>query len=294
MSIATLGPNLPLDLLDASGRHAGPLGWNIDRATPQADQWLESKFPLWSRSVLEDWASGALDHLEAVVFSRADDACQRLYYYVCELRRTGTIKGPEPLIVDVAKAPRPSSVMRDEAALRQLGARLAVDEAALEASIAKVNVRRRAGPQPAARGRVCLLAGSPPPDDRLHVAVSRAGWDAQGQTLAQVWADPGPCVEEQTGNPFAAVARHMHARQTGPRGFFDRAAAVAELARATGSDAALLWLIEEDDTTVWHLPAMRSALEQAGLPLLVATRRDWRCNDGITDELAEFLGGVLA
>ena len=72
--IASVGPNLAHDLLAATGRHAGQLGWEIDRATPYADRLLETKFPHWTRSLLEDWAAGAFDMHEAVVFSRADDS----------------------------------------------------------------------------------------------------------------------------------------------------------------------------------------------------------------------------
>ena len=95
--IAYVGPHLPHDLLAACGRCAGALPWNVDRAMPAADRWLESKFPVWARSIVQDWADGVLDGHEAVVFSRADDAAQRLYYYLCELRRQGAVKGPEPL-----------------------------------------------------------------------------------------------------------------------------------------------------------------------------------------------------
>ena len=294
MMIVSLGPGLPHDLLDATGRYAGPLGWNIDRPTPQADQWLESKFPLWTRSVLQDWADGALDHLDAVVFSRADDACQRLYYYACELQRGGALRGPEPLIADIANVVRPGSDLRTETVLRKLAARLGVDDAALEAGIARINARRGNSAPSAAAGKVCLITGSPPPDLRLHAMVQSVGWNPAGLTLAQVWADLGPVVDNGTGNPFAALSRQLQSRQTGPRGFFDRAAAVADQARLAGASAALLWLMEEDDTTVWHLPAMRDALRAMGLPLLVATRRDWRANDGIASELTDFLKGISA
>ena len=85
--IASLGPCLPLDLLEATGRHAGQLPWLLGAPTPHADRWLESKFPVWSRSIVEQWATGRFDELDAVVFSRGDDAVQRVYYYLCELQR---------------------------------------------------------------------------------------------------------------------------------------------------------------------------------------------------------------
>lgn len=288
------GPNLPHDLFEATGRNAGPLGWNIDRPMPAADRWLESKFAPWTRSVLQDWAEGAFDHLDAVVFSRADDSAQRLYYYVCELRRTGAILGPEPLILDIAKIPRESSVARTEAALRSLAERLGVDPAALSAAIAQENLKRDIVlSTEQSTSPVCLLAGSPLPDDRMHAMVSQCGWSAVGSSLADAWSDRGPRVDE-TGDPFVALARQLHARHLDTRGFGDRAAMLVQQARDRGAKAALLWLIEEDDTTVWQLPGLRSALEREGLAVLVATRRDWSCRDGIDSEIRAFLKGVSA
>ncbi|WP_230487885.1 hypothetical protein [Novosphingobium sp. ES2-1] len=290
---AYAGPNLPHDLLEATGRNAGPLTWNVDRAMPAADRWLESKFAPWTRSVLQDWADGALDHVEAVVFSRADDSAQRLYYYLCELRRSGAIKGPEPLVLDIAKSQRPSSIARDEVALRKLAERLGVGEAALSAAIVAGNAARAKPGIPSAEGKVCLIAGSPLPDERMHRMIEREGWTATGRTLADEWQDAGLLVEE-IGNPFAAVARQLHALRLDTRGFFDRSGALTERALAVGAKAAVLWLIEEDDTTVWHLPAMRAALAAQGLPVMVATRRDWSCRDGIDAEITAFLAGVAA
>ncbi|MGE8135508.1 hypothetical protein ACQKO5_18040 [Novosphingobium subterraneum] len=290
---AYAGPNLPHDLLEATGRNAGPLTWNVDRAMPAADRWLESKFAPWTRSVLQDWADGALDHLEAVVFSRADDSAQRLYYYLCELRRSGAIKGPEPLVLDIAKSPRESSIARDEVALRKLAEQLGVGEAALHSAIAAGNARRAGTVASTGGGKVCLIAGSPLPDGRMHRMVEQSGWSAIGRTLAEEWGDMGPAVDEGP-EPFAALARQLHARHLDTRGFFDRSGALTEVARRSGAKAAILWLIEEDDTTVWHLPAMRAALETQGLPVMVATRRDWSCRDGIDAEISAFLAGVAA
>lgn len=292
MMIAYAGPNLPHDLFEATGRTVGPLSWTIDRPMPAADRWLESKFAPWTRSVLQDWADGALDHLEAVIFSRADDSAQRLYYYLCELRRAKSMGGPEPLMLDIAKIARESSVARTEAALRKLGDRLGVESAALSAAIVGGNAKRgRAGPGSGSAGPVCLIAGSPLPDDRMHKIFAQRGWCAVGRTLADEWTDRGPLVDE-TGDPFAALARQLNARHLDTRGFSDRSARLVQQARDVGAKAALLWLIEEDDTSVWHLPALRAALTREGLPVQVATRRDWSCGDGIDGEIAAFLEGV--
>jgi hypothetical protein len=289
--IAYVGPDLPHDVLAATGRCSGPLGWNVDRAMPAADRWLESKFPLWARSILQDWADGALDGVEAVVFSRGDDAAQRLYYYVCELQRQGAIAGPEPLIFDASTIARASSGRHVEAATRSLAQRLGVDAPALVQAIARTNARRRdAAPAPG-EGPLCLIAGTPPPDQRLHDAVAAAGWCAAGPTLTQTWTALGPPVEEG-GDPFAAVAAQLHGHAQGGRGFYDRAAALTDAVAQTGAAAVVLWFAEEDEARIWHLPAQRKALEAADIPALVLTRRDWRATGGEAAEIDAFLKGI--
>lgn len=291
--IAYVGPDLPHDLLTATGRCAGALPWNVDRDMPAADRWLESKFPLWARSIVQDWADGALDHLDAVVFSRADDAAQRLYYYLCELRRQGEIGGPEPLIFDALTIGRASSGRRAEAAVRALAERLGVDWAALAEGIVATNARRASAEFKEGTSPACLIAGTPPPDDRLHHMVEAIGWRAIGQTMAQAWEATGPLVEEG-GDPFAAVAAQLHRHPRSYRGFADQAAALIEAARRAGAEAVLLWFAEEDEARIWDLPAQRAALAAEGLPALVMTRRNWRANGGEAQEIATFLQGLAA
>jgi hypothetical protein len=120
-----VGPDVSIDLLLASGRAFGHLPWNVAGATPFADQWLESSFPGWSRSILQQWQEGAFDGLHAVVFSRSDDASQRLYYYVRELQQRGLLQGPRPLVLDVALVPRESSFEHTAASVASLARELA-------------------------------------------------------------------------------------------------------------------------------------------------------------------------
>ncbi|BBD99450.1 hypothetical protein SAMIE_1029510 [Sphingobium amiense] len=291
--IAYVGPDLPHDLLTASGRCAGALGWNIDRAMPAADRWLESKFPLWSRSILQDWADGVLDGHDAILFSRADDAAQRLYYYLCELRRQGEIRGPEPLIFDAATIARASSARHVEAAVRKLAVRLEVDESQLARAIIATNARRQADEGGANAGPSCLIAGTPPPDRRLHAMVEATGWRAAGPTLGAIWEALGPPVAEG-GDPFAAVAAQRHRHAQGSRAFADGAAVLMEEARRQNARAVILWLAEEDEARLWDLPPQRAALDAAHIPALVLTRRDWRANGGEAEEIAAFLKGLAA
>ena len=286
--IASVGPGLPQDLLQATGAYSGPVAWDLDRATPDADRWLESKFPLWARSILQQWADGDFDHLEIVVFSRADDAVQRLYYYLCELQRTGAVNGPEALLLDIAKIPRPSSLHHTMVAVRRLAERLAADDRTIEASIAATNVRRK-GVSDEQGGRACLIAGTPPPDRRLHDAIESVGFRAVGPTLGDSWRELGPAVDEGTADPLAAIARQLHARWDDQRGFGDQAGAIAADAQRIGAAAAVLWYTEEDESRVWNAPAARAALNDLGLPVQLLARRDWAARDGAMDEIQTFL-----
>ena len=290
-AIAHVGPNLPQDLLRATGRHAGPLGFDPERPTPTADRWMESKFAPWARAILEGWAAGEYDGLAQVVFSRADDSAQRLYYYLCELQRREAVGGPEPLILDIAKVPRSSSEARTAYSLRQLAERLGVNDSALADAIDACNAAR-ARPTPPPSGRHCLLAGTPPPDRRLHEAAARAGFTASGSTLVETWTQLGAVVDVASDDPISALARQVHADPAGPRSFAEPGAALIQAIAHSGAEAVVLWQIEEDEAQAWHLPAQRAALAREGLPALVMTRRDWLARDGAADEISAFLKGV--
>ena len=173
--IASVGPDIPQELLTATGRFAGPLGWNINRAFQQAAQWLESKFPLWAFSIVEDWAAGRFDQIETVVFSRSDDSAQRLYYYICELKARGLIAGPQAILFDVARVGRASSEARCLASVRKLAEQLGVGDQAIEAEIA---LRQTMQPPPQDTAQplsICLLAGTPPPLPRARAGSMIAG-----------------------------------------------------------------------------------------------------------------------
>ena len=283
--IASLGCDLPIALLEATGRYAGPLGYDVDRPTPRAEKWLESKFAPWAFQILEDWASGALDHLDMVVFSRGDDTAQRLYYYVCELRRTGSIAGPEPIMMDVAHIKRASSLDRTIAAVRRLADRLGVAEEALARSIEPAEAPPRAG----LTGPVCLIEGTLPPDRRLHDAVQACGWTALGDTLPDSWSARAPHEGPADGDAFARLGRHIHAATSGPRSFGDRVAALRARVTDTKAGAVLLWFCEHDEVGAWQSLPMRRALEAENVPHLLLVRRDWRGRDGVAGEISAFL-----
>jgi len=326
--IAYVGCDIPAELLIASGRVVSHLPWDAERKTPVADRWLEGGFAPWARSMLDDWAAGRFDFFEHVVFSRGDDSAQRLYYYVCELQRRGVISGPAPQIFDIAKIDRPSSIRRSIAAVVRLAERLEIDEASLRESIDVANRRRRIFADVASSrtepGRLyeqiaraslfadiddllgnadfgasknvrhVLLAGSAPPDDRLHRIVEAAGWDVGGELHERPLDRLGPENHAIGDGAASAIGEHVHQLNFGARGFANRARQIIEAARMAKADAVILWLIEQDEALTWSVPGQMRALSEAGIPVLLATRRRWDARDGIADEIAAFLDEVPA
>jgi hypothetical protein len=317
-----VGPDICIDLLLASGRTFGHLPWNVQGATPFADQWLESSFPGWSRSILQQWHEGAFDGLHAVVFSRSDDASQRLYYYVRELQQRGLLKGPRPLILDLALVPRESSFEHTAASVASLARDLAVDDAALRAGVAQADAlrvklnhlqRHRAADgvfferlaraalwsdptkwidsvtMPASGdARRVLLAGSVPPDERLHRAVEVAGSSVVAETHMHALGRLGKPLASPESSAARHVARQLIATATGPRAFLDRAQWIVSQAREARAAAVILWLTREDEGLAWHVPAMRQALAEANLPALVLPAASWRADDGVPGRIEAF------
>lgn len=58
------------------------------------------------------------------------------------------------------------------------------------------------------------------------------------------------------------------------------------------ADGVVSWLIEEDETSAWHVPAMVAALAAARIPLLTLTRRRWDGQDGALEDIAAFTQGL--
>lgn len=324
-AIGCVGVDLPAEVLLASGRPFGHLPWRADGHTPWADQWLESGFPGWTRSILEQWHAGAFDHLARVVFSRADDASQRLFYYVRELQRRGLLGGPATLVFDVAHVRRESSLAHTAAAVLDLAGALEVPANALPAGIARANRLREAmqdwqarraqhGPwfEKLARAalwsdasrwiddvappgadatpavRRILLAGSFPPDGRLHQAVEQGGACVVAEAHVHGLLRLGPPVSAHDEAPEQVIARALTTASTAPRAFLDRGASIVESARAAKADAVILWLTREDEALAWQLPAMRRALQDAGVATLELAATQWLAPAGVLERITAF------
>jgi len=322
-ALGYVGLDIPPDLLLAASGFARHLPWDSRAPATRAAAWLEGSFPPWACAILEDWASGRFDRLEHVVFSRGEDACHRLYYYVCELQRLGRIAGPQPLIFDVARIPRESSRRHTVRSLSELSERLGLDGRALRRGIERANALRSAfarlraqpdargslierivraslfadvrelvaqwAPQPQEPRRRVALIGSAPPDDRIHRLIEHHGGcvveDLHDRNLSRL----GPAVDEGAGDPLAAIAHGWLEQRFWVRDFADPVARVLEAIDASRVDVAILWLIREDEGLAWHVPLLQEALRQARVPTLALTARAWQFNDGADAQIEEFL-----
>jgi hypothetical protein len=325
-ALGYVGLDVPPDLLAAS-RASCHLPIRVPRDPAKTARWLESSFPQWAHSILESWWEGEFACFDHVIFSRGDDASHRLYYYICELQRQGRIGGPQPLVFDVARIPRESSRRYSAEALRQLAARLGIDAAALRKGVqtanawrqcfADIRVRRRGPgsfyerlvraslytdpcrllrdwtPDPAepSRDRV-ILAGSTPPDDRIHRLVEEAGWnvveDLYDRRLTRLGTEVDPAAEDLP----RAIADRWLMQKFSARDFYDPAVELLEAVRRTQARAAILWCTREDEALAWRVAAQRTALERSGIAALVMVARSWAFDDGADLEIRSFLGGV--
>jgi 2-hydroxyglutaryl-CoA dehydratase, D-component len=322
-AIGFLGPDVPVEVLLASKRPFGHLPWRSDGHTPWADARLESGFPGWARSILEQWHDGAFDGLHAVVFSRSDDAAQRLFYYVRELQSRGSLHGPQPLVFDMALVARASSLAHTAEAVLALAAALDVAPQALPAATLRANElrrllrdlqQRRVGqgayyerlaraalwsdpsawlgsivpPASAPAPHRVLLAGSMPPDDRLHAAVEAAGASVVAEAHAFALDRLRAPLASTEDTPALAIARQLTASSVGPRAFIDRAGWLVAQARDTQAEAVILWLTREDEALAWQVPAQRKALAAAGIPVLIVPAARWLADDGAPERIMNF------
>ncbi len=320
--VGYIGLDMPIELILSGTRTFCHLPWRHHAETPQADQWLENKFPGWARSMLESWFSGEFDIFDQVVFSRGEDGSHRLYYYVCELQNRGVLAGPRPLIFDIAKIDRPSSVARCKQSIQRLMEILEIPESALATGTAKANDWRElttrlemsrsgpgrlyekiaraclfseqvtkiaAGDMPDASpaGKV-LLTGSAPPNDFLHLAAETVGWNIIGELHARSLSRFGPAIDADS-DPLLAMAHFCNSSPFGQRAFGSKGEVSRQAVKDKQPDAVVIWLTENDEVTAWHLPAQRRVLDEAGIPYLVLTRRAWDGTDGCAEALTVFL-----
>lgn len=149
-------------------------------------------------------------------------------------------------------------------------------------------------PVPGPAAARILLAGSPPPDHRLHAAVESAGGCVVAEQGEHAVTRMGLEIDSSSDDPMAAIADHYHALDVGARAFVDRKRRLVDDIRAFAVDAGILWLVEEDEAAVWDLPAAQAAFREAGVPVLTLSRRRWDASDGALNDIGRFVEGVVS
>jgi hypothetical protein len=135
-------------------------------------------------------------------------------------------------------------------------------------------------------GKRLLLAGSAPPDDRLHRAV-----EAAGATIVRDHTETDlPSMRPFAGgDPLEWIARRHHAARSPAQHMLESRAWLVEQARAARADGVLLWLIEEDEALPWEAAAQAAALHDAGIRALTLTRQRWLAEPSVLDTIADFV-----
>lgn len=214
----------PTELIAAAGAFPLQLAAGAT-STPLGDRYMEDLFDPIVRAVFEGMLAGRYDLVDAVVLPRTSDSVQRLYYYLCEIRRMGEAKVPEPLLFDLLHTPWYSSAEYNFSRIGELKIALervtgtAATDLALSAAIGAANARRAA-----MRGLVALRRQGRVTGVQANQvfaakgAMAGADFDA---ALAAVLAAPGPVSDAPrvviAGSPLDTPALHALVEAAGGR-----------------------------------------------------------------------------
>ena len=325
--IGYVGHDIPVELMLAADALPIAIQGRAGHATPNADRYLEPTFLPAIRSIAEQWLSGELDELEAVVFTRSDDSAQRLYYYLCELQRRGLCKGPKPLMYDIASCDRASSEAHTVAATRALAQSIEASEGALRDAMQRVRERmalmlaatRTTLVTPPARGSFVqnmirtaecdwsiefdpsLSAQDPSPvapdATRLMLVGSVPSTHVLHEIAESNSANIVATLNTQTpygydsapnkSDPYRAIARRCRAHPW--RTILHSPDLIRERARESRVDGVVLWTVAEDTGLAWVCPPLERALRASGTEVLTLTMQSWDVPSATLDALQHFV-----
>ena len=305
--IGYVGADIPIELILAAQANPVRLRGRSSSSTTNAERFLEASFSASSRRIAEQWLAGELDALQAVIFSRSDDSAQRLYYYLCELQRTGQCAGPTPLLFDIAGIQRASSIAYTVESTQRLAASLGTLPEQLSRAIAQTQRRSHLLTrltEKRATGRVLgtvahrvlraaetrwtaefddaferwLDSSRPMTAQRRLVLVGSEPADEQlHETLEAAGATLIAEINEATHadseahvheDPLVAIATRCHRRVHDAQALLRSADLLAGRVRTLQADGAVLWLAASDTGLAWEVPRIEHALRSAGCPVL--------------------------
>lgn len=135
--------------------------------------------------------------------------------------------------------------------------------------------------------RRIVLAGSTPPDDRLHRAVEAGDGNvvdecfdgSLSQSVAR-WGSDAATID-------AIADAYRDARST-DSAWLHQPDVLVERARDRVAHAVILWLVEEDEGIVWEVPQQIERLRRAGIAVLALTRQAWDADAGVLARITKF------
>jgi benzoyl-CoA reductase/2-hydroxyglutaryl-CoA dehydratase subunit BcrC/BadD/HgdB len=195
--IGFVGPEIPVELIIASGAYPVRLASAAGANTNTADRYLESTFMPEVRSIAEQYLQGALNFMHSIILPRSNDSAQRLYYYLSDLRTRQFPAAPVPLIFDLAKIPRLSSQLHSRLAVRRLAAEIGAVPSALRGAIGQRNRRRE----------LFLRA--------MQMRRSRGG--IRGSTMDRIFRSADLCDADEFAAAFAEWLSRPEPPVSGPR-----------------------------------------------------------------------------
>jgi benzoyl-CoA reductase/2-hydroxyglutaryl-CoA dehydratase subunit BcrC/BadD/HgdB len=148
--IGYLSNIIPLELIDASGAIPLHLHGDVDEEPTIANEFMERAFDPITRSVFDRILKGYYNFLDLIVLPRCNDAQQRLYYYLCEIKRKyPQYKIPPVTLLNLLHTPWSSSARHNLKQINALKKRLeevtgkVTDEEQLRNSIQRYNGSRQ-------------------------------------------------------------------------------------------------------------------------------------------------------
>jgi hypothetical protein len=131
-----------------------------------------------------------------------------------------------------------------------------------------------------------LLAGNAPPDERIHLTLETRGVTIVGERNdAQLFPPDGA---DAVADSIEAIATRHHERRSTAQTWLRSPATLLDAAREARADGVVIWMIEEEETLVWELPAQARTLDAAGIPTLILTRQAWDIGADTLNRIAQF------
>jgi hypothetical protein len=129
-----------------------------------------------------------------------------------------------------------------------------------------------------------LLAGDPPPDDQLHLAV-----EACGATVVLELTESSGAAERTQHDPFAAIAEEFLRRESPALAMRANPRWLVDNALDRRADAVLLWLSEQDEALPWEIARQARALREADIPALLLARQPAHVSAASLTQVMNFL-----